>query len=50
MRNERFLKDWASKYIDGLDTGAVEYHREKIKANISVAEILQDAILSHLKK
>ena len=55
-RNERFLKDWASKHIDGLDTGAYhlrayrEYHLEKIKANISVAEILQDAILSHLKK
>ena len=41
---------WASKDIDGLDTGAVEYHLEKIKANISVAEILQDAIHSHLKK
>ena len=49
-RNERFLKDWASKDIDGLDTVVVEYHLKKIKANIYVAEILQDAILSHLKK
>ena len=49
-RNERFLKNWASKDINGLDPGAVEYHLENIKANISVAEILQDTILSHLKK
>ena len=49
-RNDRYLKDCASQGIEDLDTGAIEHHLEKIKADISVAELLQDAILSHLKE
>ncbi len=33
-----------------MDLGGIEHHLEKIKANISIAELLQNAILSHLKE
>ena len=48
-RNDRYLKDCASQGIEDLDIGAIEHHLEKIKADISIADLLQDAILSHLK-
>ena len=49
-RNERFCKDCAALTLDDLDIGSIEHHLEKIKADISIAKLLQNAILAHIKE
>ncbi len=49
-RNERFSKDSASQVLKNLDIGSIEHHLEKINADISIAELLQNAILAHIKE
>ena len=33
-----------------MDIGSIEHHLEKINADISIAELLQNAILAHIKE
>ena len=47
-RNEQFCKDCAALTLDDLDIGSIEHHLEKINADISIAELLQNAILAHI--
>ena len=49
-RNERFCKDCAALTLDDLDIDSMEHHLEKINADISIAELLQNAILAHIKE
>ena len=49
-RNERFCMDCAALTLDDLDIGSIEHHLEKINADISIAELLQNAILAHIKE
>ena len=49
-RNERFCKDCAALSLDYLDIGSIEHHLEKINSDISIAELLQNAILAHIKE
>ncbi len=49
-RNERYCKDCTAQPIEDLDIGSIEHHLEKIKENISIAELLQNAILVHIKE
>jgi len=49
-RNERYHSDCAAQTIEDLDIGSIEHHVEKIEANISIAELLQNAILFYVKE
>ena len=49
-RNERFCKDCTALPLDELDVGSIVHHLEKINTDIAIAELLQNAILVHLKQ
>ena len=49
-RNERFCKDCTALPLDELDVGSFVHHLEKINTDIAIAELLQNAILVHLKQ
>ncbi len=46
-RNECYCKDCTAQPIEDLDIGSIEYHLEKIKENISIGELLQNAEGKH---
>ncbi len=49
-RNERYHSDCVAQPLEDLDAGSIEHHLEKIEANISIAGLLQNAILLHVKE
>ena len=49
-RNEHYHRDCVAQPLDDLDIGSIEHHFEKIEANISIAELIQNAILVHVKE
>ena len=49
-RNERYHRDCVAQPLDDLDVGSIKHHLEKIEANISIAELIQNAILVHVKE
>ena len=49
-RNERYHRDCVAQPLDDLDIGSIKHHLEKIEANISIAELIQNAILVHVKE
>ncbi len=49
-RNERFCRDSAAQTLKDLDIGSIEHHLEKINTDILIAELLQNAILAHVKE
>ncbi len=49
-RNERYHSDCVAQPLEDLDAGSIEHHLKKIEANISIAGLLQNAILLHVKE
>ena len=49
-RNERYCTDCAAQTLKDLDIGSIDHHLEKINADILIADLLQDAILAHVKE
>ncbi len=50
VRNERYCKDCLSQSVDELDLDSIKLHLDLVNTNITIASLLQDAILIHVRE